>query len=52
LNSGPGYAEGAPAKTHVVLIADLYEGGDAQAMLARVAALKQSGVNMIVLLAL
>ncbi len=27
-----------PTKTHLVLIADLYEGGDAKAMLARVAA--------------
>lgn len=41
-----------PAKTHLVLITDLYEGGDAKAMLARVAAIKQSGVNVIVLLAL
>lgn len=41
-----------PSKTHFVLITDLYEGGDAPAMLARVAALKQSGVNVIVLLAL
>lgn len=41
-----------PSKTHLVLITDLYEGGNATAMLARVAALKQSGVNLIVLLAL
>jgi Mg-chelatase subunit ChlD len=41
-----------PAKTHLVLITDLYEGGDAKSMLARVAAFKQSGVNVIVLLAL
>jgi Mg-chelatase subunit ChlD len=41
-----------PAKTHLVLITDLYEGGDANAMLARTAAIKQSGVNLIVLLAL
>ncbi len=41
-----------PAQTHLVLITDLYEGGDANAMLARVAALKQNGVNVIVLLAL
>ncbi|KQS80850.1 hypothetical protein ASG25_04780 [Rhizobium sp. Leaf384] len=41
-----------PGKTHLVLISDLYEGGDAAAMLARVAAFKQSGVNVIVLLAL
>ena len=41
-----------PAKTHLILITDLYEGGDAKSMLTRVAALKQSGVNIIVLLAL
>ena len=41
-----------PAKTHLILISDLFEGGDAKAMLARVAALKESGVNFIVLLAL
>ena len=41
-----------PAKTHLVLISDLYEGDNAQAMLARVAAMKTSGVNVIVLLAL
>lgn len=41
-----------PAKTHLLLITDLYEGGDAKSMLARVASLKQSGVNVIVLLAL
>lgn len=41
-----------PSQTHLILITDLYEGGDAPAMLARVAAIKQSGVNVIVLLAL
>lgn len=41
-----------PAQTHLVLLSDLYEGGDAAAMLGRVASLKQSGVNVIVLLAL
>ena len=41
-----------PAMTHLVLITDLHEGGDAGSMLARVKALKQSGVNVIVLLAL
>jgi Mg-chelatase subunit ChlD len=41
-----------PAKTHLVLITDLFEGGDAKSMLARAAAIKQSGVNLIVLLAL
>jgi Mg-chelatase subunit ChlD len=41
-----------PLKTHLVLISDLYEGGNAESMLARVATLKQSGVNVIILLAL
>ncbi len=41
-----------PAKSHLVLISDLYENGDERSMLRRVAALKQSGVNVIVLLAL
>jgi Mg-chelatase subunit ChlD len=41
-----------PAQTILVLITDLYEGGDAQAMLARAAELKQSGVNLVCLLAL
>jgi hypothetical protein len=33
-----------PTKTHLILISDLYEGGDAKSMLTRVAAPKQSGV--------
>ena len=41
-----------PARTHLILISDLYEGGDAQSMLARIASLKHSGVHVIVLLAL
>jgi len=41
-----------PAKTHLILISDLFEGGNAESMLSRVAALKQSGVKVIVLLAL
>jgi Mg-chelatase subunit ChlD len=41
-----------PAQTILVLITDLYEGGDAQEMLARAAELKQSGVNVVCLLAL
>jgi hypothetical protein len=41
-----------PSRTHLVLISDLYEGGNAESMLARVAQLKSSGVNVIVLLAL
>lgn len=41
-----------PARTHLVLISDLYEGGDSPGMLARARALVASGVNVIVLLAL
>jgi Mg-chelatase subunit ChlD len=55
INSALAYCEKQieiPAKTHLVLITDLYEGGDANSMLARAAAIKQSGVNLIVLLAL
>ncbi len=55
INAALAYCEGRieqPGKTHLVLISDLYEGGNAKDMLARVATLKQSGVNVIVLLAL
>jgi len=41
-----------PAKTHFVLITDLYEGGNGTEMLQRLAALVRAGVNVIVLLAL
>lgn len=41
-----------PAQTILVLITDLYEGGPSQEMLSRAAHLKQSGVNVICLLAL
>ncbi len=41
-----------PSLTHLVLISDLYENGDEQAMLAQAAALVARGVNVIVLLAL
>jgi hypothetical protein len=36
----------------LILISDLYEGGDAQAMLKRVATLMSTGVQVITLLAL
>jgi hypothetical protein len=55
INSALAYCEKQienPTKTYLVLITDLYEGGDAKSMLARAAAIKQSGVNLIVLLAL
>lgn len=41
-----------PEKTILVLITDLYEGGNQAEMLKRAAALKASGVNFICLLAL
>ena len=41
-----------PAKTVLILVTDLYEGGDAESMLRRAASLIQSGVRQIVLLAL
>ena len=41
-----------PQETILVLISDLYEGGDRQAMLKRAASLISSGVQMVTLLAL
>jgi Mg-chelatase subunit ChlD len=41
-----------PAKTVLILITDLYEGGDQDSMLRRAASLLRSGVRLIVLLAL
>jgi Mg-chelatase subunit ChlD len=41
-----------PTQTILVLITDLYEGGDAADMLKRASALVQSGVNVVCLLAL
>jgi Mg-chelatase subunit ChlD len=41
-----------PAKTHLVLVTDLFEGGNAPEMLQRAAALVAAGVNLVVLLAL
>lgn len=41
-----------PSRTHLVLISDLFEGGNAEEMLARAGELVASGVNVIVLLAL
>lgn len=55
INAALAYCEGLvnqPAKTHLVLVSDLYEGGNAKQMLTRAAALVASGVNLIVLLAL
>ena len=41
-----------PTDIILVLITDLYEGGNEQEMIKRAAALKASGVNIVVLLAL
>lgn len=41
-----------PARSHLVLISDLEEGGDADELVARLARLVAQGVNVIVLLAL
>ncbi|MEO1029119.1 MAG: VWA domain-containing protein [Pseudomonadota bacterium] len=41
-----------PSKAHLILITDLYEGGNEKEMLARLAGLKRNDVNIIVLLAL
>jgi hypothetical protein len=41
-----------PTKSHMVLITDLYEGGNGQELLQRLASLVRSGVNVVVLLAL
>jgi Mg-chelatase subunit ChlD len=41
-----------PSKAHLVLITDLYEGGVRDGLLERLARVKASGVNVIVLLAL
>jgi Mg-chelatase subunit ChlD len=50
-----GYAQGLvtrPADTVLVLVTDLFEGGDEERMLRRTAALIRAGVQVIVLLAL
>ena len=41
-----------PAKTHLILITDLYEGGNEKELIGRVANLIKQGVNVITLLAL
>ncbi|MEJ7765638.1 MAG: VWA domain-containing protein, partial [Acidimicrobiales bacterium] len=43
---------GRPADTVLVLVTDLYEGGDADQLRARIASLVQSGVTVVCLLAL
>ncbi|PSJ40416.1 VWA domain-containing protein [Allosphingosinicella deserti] len=41
-----------PGKAHLILISDMYEGGNAASLLDRLARLTVAGVNVIVLLAL
>lgn len=55
INKALGYAKGLirkPEDTILVLISDLYEGGNENAMLKKAAAIKSSGVQLIALLAL
>ena len=55
INRALGYCQGLvrqPHDTILVLISDLYEGGDAGQMLKKAAALVQSGVQVVALLAL
>ncbi len=55
INQAVAYCENKiqqPAQTHLILITDLYEGGNAQELQRRVAGLIGQGVNVITLLAL
>lgn len=55
INKALGYCQGlvrSPSETILVLISDLYEGGNQKEMLSRAAALAGAGVQMIALLAL
>ena len=55
INQAVGYCEGKiaqPAQAHLILITDLYEGGNAEELVSRLARLISAGVNVIVLLAL
>jgi Mg-chelatase subunit ChlD len=55
INRALAYCQGLlrrPQETVLVLISDLYEGGDGSAMLKRAAALRGAGVTVIALLAL
>jgi hypothetical protein len=55
INQAVGYCQDrieTPAKAHLILITDLYEGGDAPALVARLGRLLALGVNIVVLLAL
>jgi Mg-chelatase subunit ChlD len=55
INQAVAYCEGLvtrPRDTIFVLISDLYEGGDASSLIARMGALRAAGVSVVALLAL
>lgn len=55
INQAVAYCEGRierPAHSHLILITDLFEGGNSDALVARLGRLVASGVNVITLLAL
>ena len=55
INQAVGYGQSLvtrPADTVMVLISDLFEGGDREALVARIKAITASGVRLVVLLAL
>jgi Mg-chelatase subunit ChlD len=55
INQAVGYGQSLvtrPADTVMVLISDLFEGGDEEALVARIRAITGSGVTLLVLLAL
>lgn len=55
INQAVGYSQSVvtrPSDTVMVLITDLFEGGDESALIARISSLVDSGVTLVVLLAL
>jgi len=55
INRALAYVQGLvvrPSQTHLILITDLFEGGNSQEMLARAKEMVEAGINVIVLLAL
>ncbi len=55
INQAVSYCAGKiaqPRKSHLILVTDLYEGGNAEELVARLGRLVSNGVNVIVLLAL
>ncbi len=55
INQAVGYGQSLitrPSDTVLVLISDLYEGGDEQALIAKIKSIVDSGVTLVILLAL